>query len=107
METDHSFRVNSEYLGQHKSKMVTIVGRIVDKSSDPYIISTTDSKSVRVHKNPSLNDKRFSAEWIEVTGRVQENLDIEESSAIPITSKIDPEAWNQMVKLSHKFKEIF
>lgn len=107
MDKDRSVRVNAEYLTQHKSKQVTIIGKLIEKDSDPYIISTTDSKTVRVHKNPSLRPERFSEVWIEVTGRVQDNGDIEEALAIPITSTIDPEAWNQMVKLSHKFKDIF
>lgn len=105
--SNRSFRVNAEYLPQHKGKMVTIVGKLVDRESDPFVINSTDMKTVRVHKNPALDEGRFKDAWIEVTGRVQDNGEIEEENSIPVSSNVDTETWNGMVKLAHKYKELF
>ena len=96
-------RVNGEYLMKHNGEMVTIVGQIIDKESDPMTIRSTDSKTISVHKDSLLKPDRFSQQWVEITGTVGKDGTITEKYSVPINSDISTEAWNQLVKITDKY----
>lgn len=101
-------RVNGEFIKEHKGETVTIIGQVLDKDSDPLTIRSTDARTISIHKNSLLKPERFNSSWVEITGKVAVDHSIEEEQTIPIKSAVDTEAWNQLVKIIHKYEdEIF
>ncbi|KAH0786993.1 replication factor A protein 3 [Histomonas meleagridis] len=98
-------RVNGQTYRKYEGEVVRIVGAVVDGNGSPKKIRTTDGQIVLIHPNGSSNG--FTAEYVEVTGRVQADGAIVEVMSVPITSTIDNDAWNQMVQLMEQHKEIF
>ena len=109
MNSQTAFRVNYETLSNHVHQRGRIVGTIIDASSDPAVIQTTDHQRIPVHLSGdgSLSAERFQSKWIEVTGLVQDDKSIQEEFTVPLPGDVDNEAWNQMAILMDKHREIF
>jgi hypothetical protein len=103
-----STRVNGELLERYVGKRVCIVGQVLNPGPTSVTIQTTDSKTVVVVPNPGQPPQRWPSKgWVEVTGRLQGNLEIIEDFSVPFTGQIDQEAWNEMVQIMAKHKDIF
>ena len=101
-------RVNGETIGKYKARSVSIIGKPLDKESEPMTIRTTDKKTISVHKNQMLKPNRFDTNWVEILGKVTANEEIEEENTFPIEGEIDEEAWNQLAKIWNKYDgEVF
>ena len=97
-------RVNGQNYRKYEGAVIRIVGSVVDKSNNPMKIRSTDGQIIPFIPNKA---EGFTAENVEVVGRVQADGSVAEISSIPITSPIDNEAWNQMVQLMEQHKDIF
>jgi hypothetical protein len=98
-------RVNGDTLRRHAGQIVRVVGQLVDSSSDPFTITTTDGQVVSIHRRS--RDAPLQQGWLEVTGRLQGDFSIIEDFTIRFEGEIDRDAWNQMVSLMHRHEEIF
>ena len=98
-------RVNGQTYRKYEGEVIRIVGAVVDGNGSPKKIRSTDGQIITILPNGSSNG--FTAENVEVTGRVQADGAIIEINSVPITSPIDNDAWNQMVQLMEQHKEIF
>jgi len=98
-----SFRVNYEYLKEHIGEKVTIVGKITYKGADGFEITTTDNKTGSI-KDSTIHDV---GTYVEITGKCITSDSIEPEVVIPLNDAIDHSAFNKMVVLMHKHKEIF
>jgi hypothetical protein len=100
-----AIRVNGEFRREHLGAVVRLVGELVDATSDPFTLKTTDGQAVSVHRRSQ--DSRLQSGWVEVTGKLQSDLSILEDFTVPFEGVIDCDTWNQMITLMHRHKEIF
>jgi hypothetical protein len=101
-------RVHGETLSLHLRQLVRIVGQVIDGTSDPVTINTTDGHTVPIRPVRADDTSRFArGAWVEVTGRVQEDNTIIKQFTIPMPGEVNPDAWNQMVALMDRHDEIF
>ncbi|KAK8893881.1 hypothetical protein M9Y10_022310 [Tritrichomonas musculus] len=110
MSSQTAFRVNFETLSSHIHERVRIVGTVIDDSSDPVGIQTTDQQKISVYlsSDSTLSPDRFkSSKWIEVTGIVRDDKTIQEEFTVSLPGEVDNDAWNQMAVLIDKHRDIF
>ncbi|ORY70602.1 replication factor A protein 3 [Leucosporidium creatinivorum] len=97
-------RVNSARLQDHIGKTVRLIGKVISLEGESALLETSDSGQVTVKLSRTSN---FADVYVEVIGRVSEDLSITELASINMGDKIDMDLVEKTVELTHRHPDIF
>ncbi|KAL7416412.1 replication factor A protein 3-domain-containing protein [Mrakia frigida] len=89
-------RVNSAMLGDFRGKTVRLTAKVVKLNGDTAIVEASDKGQVDLHLN---RDAHLSETYVEVIGKVQEDLSIKVLWSIDMGSDLDMSVVDTVTKL--------
>ncbi|KAI8809619.1 replication factor A protein 3 [Cladochytrium replicatum] len=106
MAAEGTPRVLSTQLGQHKNRMVLLIGKVVEfQSTSTVILQTPDEGRVAVHLSQPLPVPEMN--FVEVCGKVRADLAIQEVKTVGLGPQFDTKSYTVMVKLAHQHPDVF
>ncbi|KAI8815806.1 replication factor A protein 3 [Fimicolochytrium jonesii] len=102
-------RVNSALLPKCNGKNVRLVGKVlaVNPGSGEALFEACDQGQVTVHMIPGSPVSEATGKIVEVLGRVQPNLSIQEAGSTVFEKGWDPTAYNKMVTAAMEHDALF
>ncbi|PVV04150.1 hypothetical protein BB560_001351 [Smittium megazygosporum] len=97
-------RINSSLLPKYVDTTVRIVGKVQEHRGTSVILQASDKKPVTVELSP---DCQIASEYVEIIGKVQNDLKVSGYSSIPLSENFDLDAYNGLVLASNSNPTIF
>ncbi|KAF9971591.1 hypothetical protein BGZ73_005435 [Actinomortierella ambigua] len=97
-------RVNSAMLANHRDKNVRFVGKIINHNGERAVMQASDKGQVQIHMNA---ESAYGTQYIEVIGKVVEDLSISEIASYNMGNEFDMETYNTMIVKAQLFPAIF
>ncbi|KAF9163515.1 hypothetical protein DFQ27_003030 [Actinomortierella ambigua] len=97
-------RVNSAMLANYKDKNVRFVGKIINHNGERAVMQAADKGQVHIHMNA---ESAYGTQFIEVIGKVNEDLSISEIASYNMGNEFDMETYNAMIVKAQLFPDIF
>jgi hypothetical protein len=96
-------RVNGALVKEYCGQTVRIVGRMTRECAGDMNMVTTDGLELCVRGKDV--EKAFDWKFVEVCGKIDDDLGITADYLVPMESELDLDAWNDMVAIMKDFKD--
>ncbi|KAG9303950.1 hypothetical protein G9A89_005860 [Geosiphon pyriformis] len=96
-------RLSAAQLSTNRGQLVTIVGRIVESTSGKAILQAHDKGIVNIK---TIQDQNFQQGFVEVVGRVMDDLTVEELNSINLGDNFDIDLYADVIEISKKYPSL-
>ncbi|KAF0531759.1 replication factor A protein 3 [Gigaspora margarita] len=106
-ENPRSPRINSALRVKYRGETVRLIGKVLEASSKTAKLEASDKGQVQVVLKPGLDEPLNPESYIEVIGRVNDDLSIKEYNHLAIREPFDLETYDLAVQLWQRYPNIF